>query len=96
MTTMNRLGLGTMGMHMGNKESSIQTIHKALDEGITLFNTGEFYNGGESEMVTGEALKGIARDRYFLSVKFGVLPSPGMGIYGLDVDPFRVKGHMEF
>lgn len=96
MTTMNRLGLGTMGMHMGNKESSIQTIHKALDEGITLFNTGEFYNGGESEMVTGEALKGIARDRYFLSVKFGVLPSPGMGIYGLDVDPFRVKGHLAY
>lgn len=96
MTTMNRLGLGTMGMHMGNKESSIQTIHTALDEGITLFNTGEFYNGGESEMVTGEALKGIARDRYFLSVKFGVLPSPGMGIYGLDNHPFHVKGHLAY
>lgn len=94
MAEMNRLGLGTMGMHLGNKESSIKTVHAALDAGITLLNTGEFYNGGESEMVTGEALRGIERDRYFLSVKFGVLPQPGGGIYGLDVNPFHVKAHL--
>ena len=94
MAEMNRLGLGTMGMHFGNKESSIKTVHAALDAGITLLNTGEFYNGGESEMVTGEALRGIERDRYFLSVKFGVLPQPGGGIYGLDVNPFHVKAHL--
>lgn len=94
MTDIKRLGLGTMGMHLGNKETSIKTIHTALDSGITLFNTGEFYNGGESEMVTGEALKGIERDRYFLSVKFGVLPQPGGGIYGLDNNPFHVKAHL--
>lgn len=96
MTNINRLGLGTMGMHFGNKERSIKTIHTALDAGITLFNTGEFYNGSESEIVTGEALKGIDRDRYFLSVKFGVLPSPEGGIYGLDVNPFNVKGHLTY
>lgn len=96
MTDINRLGLGTMGMHRGNKETSIKTIHAALDSGITLLNTGEFYNGGESEMVTGEALKGIERDRYFLSVKFGVLPLPGGGIYGLDNHPFHVKGHLAY
>ena len=94
MTDIGRLGLGTMGMHFGNKDTSIQTIHAAFDSGITLLNTGEFYNGGESEMVTGAALKGITRDRYFLSVKFGVLPLPGGGIYGLDVHPFRVKAHL--
>lgn len=96
MADKSRLGLGTMGMCFSNKESSIKTIHTALDEGITLLNTGEFYNGGESEIVTGEALKGIPRDRYFLSVKFGVLPQPGRGIYGLDVNPFRVKGHLAY
>lgn len=94
MTDIKRLGLGTMGMHLGNKETSIKTIHTALDSGITLFNTGGFYNGGESEMTTGEALKGIERDRYFLSVKFGVLPQPGGGIYGLDNNPFHVKAHL--
>lgn len=94
MTDINRLGLGTMGMRFSNRETSIKTIHAALDSGITLFNTGEFYNGGESEMVTGEALKGIERDRYFLSVKFGVLPQPGGGIYGLDNNPFHVKAHL--
>lgn len=96
MTEINRLGLGTMGMNWGNKETSIQTIHAALDAGITLFNTGEFYNGGESEMVTGEALRGIERDRYFLSVKFGVLPVPGGGIYGLDNEPSHVKAHLAY
>lgn len=93
----NRLGLGTMGMNLhSNRESSIRTIHAALDEGITLFNTGEFYQSSESEMVVGQAFKGIDRDRYFLSVKFGVLPSPEGGIYGLDVKPHNVKGHLTY
>lgn len=96
MTDISRIGLGTMGMYRGNSESSTRTIHKALDAGITLFNTGEFYNGGESEIVTGNALKGVDRDRYFLSVKFGVLPLPGGGIYGLDVNPYHVKGHLAY
>lgn len=96
MTEISRLGLGTMGMRFSNRETSVQTIHAALDAGITLFNTGEFYNGGESEMVTGEALRGIQRDRYFLSVKFGVLPLPGAGIYGLDNEPSHVKAHLSY
>lgn len=96
MKDIGRLGLGTMGMNLANKESSIRTIHTALDAGMTLFNTGEFYQGSESEMVTGEALRGVCRDDYFLSVKFGVLPSPEGGIYGLDVKPFNVKGHLTY
>ena len=97
MIEMNRLGLGTMGMNIhSNRETSIKTIHAALDAGITLFNTGEFYQASESEMVVGQALKGVKRDSYFLSVKFGVLPSPEGGIYGLDVKPFNVKGHLTY
>ncbi len=96
MIELNRLGLGTMGMNRSNRETSIKTIHAALDAGITLFNTGEFYQGSESEMVFGEAVKGVNRDSYFLSVKFGVLPSPEGGIYGLDVKPYNVKGHLTY
>ncbi len=97
MIEMNRLGLGTMGMNIrSNRETSIKTIHAALDAGITLFNTGEFYQGSESELVFGEAMKGVDRDSYFLSVKFGVLPSPEGGIYGLDVKPHNVKGHLTY
>lgn len=92
-----RLGLGCMGMSsMRNPENSIKTIRYALDNGITLFNTGEFYSAGESETVVGQALKGVDRDSYFLSVKFGVLPAPQGGIYGLDVKPFNVKGHLAY
>ena len=96
MTDIKRLGLGCMGMNMSNKERSIETIHYALDHGVTLLNTGEFYGGGESEMVLREALAGVPRDSYFLSVKFGVLPQPGGGIYGLDVKPWNVKAHLAY
>ena len=97
MIALNRLGLGTMGMSIvRNPENSVKTIHAALDAGITLFNTGEFYNGSESELIVGQALKGVNHDNYFLSVKFGVLPSPEGGIYGLDVKPHNVKGHLTY
>lgn len=97
MSKLNRLGLGTMGMSVvRNPENSVKTIHAALDSGITLFNTGEFYGAGESELIVGQALKNVNRDDYFLSVKFGVLPLPSGGIYGLDVKPHNVKGHLTY
>lgn len=97
MMKLERLGLGCMGMsNRRNPENSIKTIHTALDAGITLFNTGEFYNASESELIVGQALKGVDRDSYFLSVKFGVLPQPGGGIYGLDNNPFHVKAHLAY
>ena len=97
MKELNRLGLGTMGMSIvRNPENSVKTIHAALDAGITLFNTGEFYNASESELIVGQALKGVKRYSYFLSVKFGVLPSPEGGIYGLDVKPHNVKAHLTY
>ncbi len=97
MIKLNRLGLGCMGMsNRRNPENSIKTIHKALDSGVTLFNTGEFYSAGESEMIVGEALRNVPRDKFFLSVKFGVLPQTGGGIYGLDNNPFNIKGHLAY
>ena len=96
MTDIRRLGLGCMGMNMSNIDRAVETVHYALDNGVTMLNTGEFYGGGESEMVLREALKGVPRDKYFLSVKFGVLPQPQGGIYGLDVKPFNVRAHLAY
>lgn len=97
MADLSRLGLGCMGMSCShNLKNSIDTVRYALDNGVKLLNTGEFYNAGESEMVLRQALQGIDRDKYFLSVKFGVLPAPQGGIYGLDVNPFNVKGHLTY
>lgn len=97
MQKLERLGLGCMGMsNRRNPENSVKTIHKALDCDISLLNTGEFYSAGESEMIVGEALKGVDRDSFFISVKFGVLPQTGGGIYGLDNNPFNIKGHLAY
>lgn len=90
--SLEKLGLGTMGMDFSNKESSIQTIHKALEKGVTIFNTGDFYRNGESQVVLGEALKGVPRDQYFVSLKFGVSFTP-QGTF-LDVNPKNIKRHL--
>lgn len=87
-----KLGLGTMGMNFGNKESSFATICKALELGITVFNTGDFYQGGESQVVLGQALKGVPRQDCFVSLKFGVSFTP-QGAF-LDVNPANIKGKL--
>ena len=73
-------GLGCMGMSgmygPTDRAESIATIHAALDAGITLLDTGDFYGMGHNEMLIGEALKGVPRDRFQLSVKFGALRDP--------------------
>lgn len=96
MQKISRLGLGCMGMSRRNEEKSIRTIHAAIDMGITLLNTGNFYNSGESEIVVGHALQDIPRDKYFLSVKFGVLFGPTGKIYGLDVSPFHIGAQLNY
>lgn len=88
----NKLGLGTMGMSLKNKESSIKTIQKALENGIRIFNTGDFYQSGESQIVLGEALKGVPREKFFISLKFGVSFTP-QGAF-LDVNPKNIKKHL--
>ena len=93
----NRLGLGCMGMNLRrNPAQSIATVHAAIDNGITFLNTGNFYQNGESEMLLAQALKGIPREKYFVSVKFGLLMSPDGKMYGLDVHPFRIKSQLTY
>lgn len=90
-----RLGLGCMGMvRREDTVEYVDTIHAALDAGVTMLNTGDFYGDGMSEMAIGEALKMRRRDGVFVSLKFGVLKEPGGGIYGLDVRPFTIKNYL--
>ena len=94
------LGLGAMGMSgmygPADRAESIATIHAALDAGVTLIDTGDFYGMGHNEMLIGEALKGIARDRYQLSVKFGALRDAAGGWIGFDARPAAVKTFLAY
>ncbi|MGP4097660.1 aldo/keto reductase, partial [Nonomuraea sp. KM90] len=69
------LGLGCMGMSdmygPADRAESIATIHAALDAGINLLDTGDFYAMGHNELLIGEALRGRPRDSVRISVKFG-------------------------
>jgi aryl-alcohol dehydrogenase-like predicted oxidoreductase len=88
------LALGCMGMSgvYGNSEDDegIATIHAALDQGVTLVDTGDFYGMGHNEMLIARALKG-RRDKALLSVKFGALRSPDGAWTGFDGRPAAVK-----
>ena len=89
------LALGCMGMSgmygPADRAESIAVIHAALDAGITLIDTGDFYGMGHNELLIAEALKGVPRDRYQLSVKFGALRDPAGMWVGYDASPGAVK-----
>jgi aryl-alcohol dehydrogenase-like predicted oxidoreductase len=94
------IGLGCMAMSglygPADRGQSIATIHAALDAGIDLFDTGDFYGMGHNEMLIGEALKGVPRERYKLSVKFGALRDHGNGWNGNDARPIAVKNFLAY
>jgi aryl-alcohol dehydrogenase-like predicted oxidoreductase len=73
-----------------DESESIATIHAALDAGVNLIDTGDFYGSGHNEMLIGRALKG-RRDRALLSVKFGAMRTPEGGWGGFDGRPAAVK-----
>jgi aryl-alcohol dehydrogenase-like predicted oxidoreductase len=74
-----------------DETESIATIHAALDAGITLLDTGDFYGMGHNELLIREALKGRARDKVQLSVKFGAQRDPARAFLGFDGRPAAVK-----
>jgi aryl-alcohol dehydrogenase-like predicted oxidoreductase len=93
------IGLGCMGMSgmygATDDHESIATIHAALDAGVTLLDTGDFYGCGHNEMLIGRAIKD-RRDQALLSVKFGAMRSPDGGWIGVDGRPAAVKNFVSY
>ncbi len=89
------LGLGCMGMSdvygPSDRQESIATVRQALDAGVDLLDTGDFYGMGHNELLLREALAGVPRDRYLLSVKFGAQRGPDGSWLGYDARPAALK-----
>jgi aryl-alcohol dehydrogenase-like predicted oxidoreductase len=80
-----------------DRAESLATIDAALEAGVTLLDTGDFYGMGHNELLIGEALKGGAkRDKAILSVKFGALRDPAAGWIGVDTRPAAVKTFLAY
>lgn len=88
------LALGCMGMTdfygAADEQEAIRTIHAAMERGITLLDTGDFYGMGSNELLVGRAIAG-RRDKVELSVKFGALRAPDSSFLGVDNRPASVK-----
>lgn len=89
------IGLGCMGMSgmygPSDRGESIATIHAALDAGVALLDTGDFYGMGDNELLIAEALRGRDRDGVVLSLKFGALRGPDGAWFGHDTSPAHAK-----
>jgi aryl-alcohol dehydrogenase-like predicted oxidoreductase len=94
------LGLGCMGMSdfygPADEAESVATIAAALDAGITLLDTGDYYGMGHNELLLREALRGRDRAQAVLSVKFGVMRAPDGSIVGNDVRPQAAKNFLSY
>lgn len=94
------LGLGCMGMSdfygPVDREESLATIRKALDSGITLLDTGDFYGGGHNEMLIEEAVRKRRREDLFIAVKFGAMRTPDGAFVGYDARPAAVKNFLTY
>ena len=89
------LGLGCMGMSdlygPADRSESLATLSAALEAGITLLDTGDFYGMGHNELLIAEALRGRSRDNLVISVKFGALRGPDGSWLGIDTSPRALK-----
>ncbi|MFD7768895.1 aldo/keto reductase [Streptomyces sp. NPDC059787] len=94
------LGLGAMSMSgaygAADRTESIATVHAALEAGVTLIDTGDFYAMGHNELLLAEALRGRDRDSYRLSVKFGMLSGPAPVMGGYDGRPEAVRNFLAY
>nr|WP_242050540.1 aldo/keto reductase [Oculatella sp. FACHB-28] len=99
-SSLSAIGLGCMGMSgmygPADREESIATVHAALDAGITLLDTGDFYGMGHNELLLHEALAGRRREEVFIAVKFGAMRSPDGNFIGFDGRPAAVKTSLAY
>jgi aryl-alcohol dehydrogenase-like predicted oxidoreductase len=93
------IALGCMGMSgmygRTDERECIATIHAALERGINLLDTGDFYGMGQNEMLIGRALKD-RRDKALLSVKFGAMRAPDGAWLGVDTRPSAMKNFLAY
>jgi aryl-alcohol dehydrogenase-like predicted oxidoreductase len=78
-----------------DEDESVATIHAAIDQGINLFDTGDYYGQGHNELLLARALKG-KRDKALISVKFGALRGPDGAWLGYDARPAAVKNFLSY
>ncbi|QFY10612.1 aldo/keto reductase [Nonomuraea phyllanthi] len=94
------LGLGCMGMSdlygPADEAESVSTIHAALDAGVTLLDTGDFYGMGHNELLIREALRTRSRDDVTISVKFGAQRDHDGAWLGTDGRPAAVKTSLAY
>ncbi|MFN7953934.1 MAG: aldo/keto reductase [bacterium] len=94
------IGLGCMGMSdlygPADPRESIATIHAALDAGVTLLDTGDFYGMGQNELLIRDALAGRRRDEVRISVKFGALRDHAGGWNGVDARPVAIRNFVAY
>lgn len=94
------LGLGCMGMSgvygPADDDESVATVRAALDAGITLLDTGDFYGSGHNELLVGRAIHGRRRDELQLSVKFGALRGPNGEWGGVDARPVAMRNFLAY
>jgi len=95
-----RVGLGLMGMSgiygPADDEESVATIRAALDAGITLLDTGDFYGMGHNELLLRQVLREVPRDSVFVQVKFGGQRDPRGMFIGHDASPAGVKNYLSY
>lgn len=93
------LSLGCMGMSgmygASDEAEGVRTIQRAIDHGVNLIDTGDFYGMGHNELLIGRAIAG-RRDQVLLSVKFGALRGPDGSWYGVDTRPAAVKNFVAY
>jgi aryl-alcohol dehydrogenase-like predicted oxidoreductase len=94
-----QFGLGCMAMSdmygPSDESESISTIHAALDAGINMLDTGDFYGMGHNEMLIRRAIEGRRKD-VFLAVKFGALRGPDGSFTGYDLRPEAAKNFLSY